>query len=97
MTDLMELVSRVEAGDIAAAATLFQEAIQHMQDGWDWEGWELQATCLKAGLTYERPYNPETDHGMDAEVGDSVWVPTDAGKRLLVLARAHQGAAHVDQ
>lgn len=97
MTDLMELASRVEAGDIVAAAKLFASAIEHMNEGYDWDGHDLQVACKKAGLTFERPYNPETDDGIDAEDGDIIWVPTEAGKRLLTLARAHQGTAHVEQ
>ena len=71
-----------------AAARLFAAAIEHMQEGYDWDGRDLQATCKKVGLTKERLYNPATDQGLEASDGDMVWVPTAEGRALLDLARA---------
>lgn len=71
-----------------AAARLFAAAIGHMQEGYDWDGCDLQATCKKVGLTKERLYDPTTDQGIEASDGDMVWVPTAEGQALLNLARA---------
>lgn len=71
-----------------AGARLFAAAIEHMNEGYDWDGCDLQDACKKAGLTYERLYDPATDEHMGAEEGDTVWVPTEAGKRLLAIARS---------
>ena len=71
-----------------AAARLFAAAIEHMQEGYDWDGCDLQAACKKVGLTKERLYDPATDQGLEASDGDMVWVPTAEGQALLDLARA---------
>lgn len=71
-----------------AAARLFAAAIEHMQEGYDWDGCDLQATCKKVGLTKERLYDPATDQGLEASNGDIVWVPAAEGQALLNLARA---------
>lgn len=73
---------------IIAAARLFAAAIELMQEGYDWDGCDLQNTCKKLGLTKERLYNPATDDGIEASEGDIVWVPTPEGQELLKLARA---------
>jgi hypothetical protein len=71
-----------------AAARLFAAAIEHMQEGYDWDGCDLQATCKKIGLTKERLYDPANDFGIEASDGDMVWVPTAEGQALLDFARA---------
>jgi len=71
-----------------AAAKFFAAAIEHMQEGYDWDGADLGETCKKLGLTRERLYDPDTDSGMDASDGDIIWVPTEEGQALLDLARA---------
>ncbi len=72
----------------AAAAKFFAAAIEHMQEGYDWDGADLQETCKRLGLTRERLYDPATDTGMDASEGDIVWVPSAKGQELLKLARS---------
>ena len=54
-----------------AAARLFAAAIEHMQEGYDWDGCDLQATCKKIGLTKERLYDPANDFGIEA--GTVTW------------------------
>lgn len=83
--------------DAIAAARFFAAAINHMQEGFDWDGCDLQDTCKKLGLTYTRPYDAETDSHMDAEDGDLVWVPTVAGTRLLALARSADTPTQVNE
>jgi hypothetical protein len=72
---------------IIAAAKLFAAAVDHMQEGYDWDGSDLQEICKKSGLIKERLYNPKTDSGMDASEGDIVWEPTSEGQELLKMAR----------
>ena len=73
-----------------ALSRFFAAAMENMRDGWDWDGLDMQETAKKAGLIYERLYDPETDAGMDADVGDPVWVVTKAGAAALALSRQNE-------
>jgi hypothetical protein len=74
--------------EAVAGAKFFDAAFEQMIESFDWDGCDMQAAAKKAGLIYEREYDPVTDEGMDAEEGDTVFVLTDVGKGLLSLLQA---------
>ena len=90
----MTLEKPKTVADVLALSRFFAAAMENMRDGWDWDGLDMQETAKKAGLIYERLYDPETDAGMDADVGDPVWVVTEAGAAALALSRQNEEKAN---
>jgi hypothetical protein len=70
-----------------ALAKFFTAAFEHMLEGYDWDGCDMQAAMRQSGLTYERLYDPATDEDIDACEGDMIFVLTETGKAVRALAR----------